>query len=349
METKPNFSRSQFNFLSEPRASTDIYVKSPTVTGFILTLMVTLVICSPALAQSDDPARAQGDPAPLVLSDGREYYPLGHYLEILEDPTGELTIDDVTSPEFDAQFIPSLVEVPVYGYTDSAIWVRLPLRNESSLSDHWLLELAFASMNFVDLYTPLPDGGGFAVKQTGNLRPPATRDYPDPHIVFDLSIPTQSEQVVYLRFQNGSSMSLPLALWKPTVFLTQSAQNQALHGIYFGILIGLLGYNLFLLLSLREPSHLYLVILLATMIVFEAAYLGYMEIYLAPALYYLRPYLFTTLVLTDLCVDGLIRRFFSGAEDSASESPLAELRHSRRLGNTDPPDTVYQLSFSSPV
>ena len=299
-------------------------------TALILILMLTLVICSTALAQGDDPAR----PAPLVLTDEQGEYPLGRNLAILEDPSGKLTIEDVTSPKFDSQFVPSQVEVPNYGFTNSAYWVRLRLRNESSLSDQWLLELGFANIDFVDLYTPLPDGEGFAVKQTGNLRPPATRDFLYPHIVFDLTVPPQSEQLVYLRFQNGPSMTLPLTLWTPTDFLTHFARNQALVGLYFGILIGLLGYNLFLLISLRDASHVYLVILLASRIVNDAAYLGYIQSYLALNLYNLRPSYIALIVPTVLCVDALVRRCLSGAKDDESTPPPAGCLPSSESGES---------------
>ena len=79
------------------------------------------------------------------------------YLEILEDPGGELTIDEVSSPEFAARFIPSQVEVPNYGHSDSAYWVRLRLDNKARQIDEWLLEVGFANMHYIDLYTPLPE------------------------------------------------------------------------------------------------------------------------------------------------------------------------------------------------
>ncbi len=255
----------------------------------IITLMAALTLSGSALAQSE----ALATQPPLVLTDEVQQYPLGQYLEILEDPGGELTIEDVASPRYDSQFVRSKVEVPSYGFTSSVYWVRIRLDNENRRMDHWLLELAFAGMNYADLYTPLPDGDGFAVKQTGNLRPPETRDYINPNIVFDLNIPPHSQQTVYLRFQNGSSMTLPLILWRPIDFLDQTARTQALQGIYFGILIGLLSYNVFLLISLRDTNHLYLVSLLAAMIVLEAAYLGYLGTDVFPDLYYLRKYYLT--------------------------------------------------------
>ena len=41
---------------------------------------------------------------PVVLEDGKEFYELGLNLDILEDPSGKLTIDDVNRPEWAAKF-----------------------------------------------------------------------------------------------------------------------------------------------------------------------------------------------------------------------------------------------------
>jgi two-component system, sensor histidine kinase LadS len=126
---------------------------------------------------------------PVVLTDGQGEYPLGLHMSILEDPGREITIDQVSSPAYEAKFIPSQSESPNYGFTDSAFWVRLDLENETRKADDWLLEVDFANMHYVDLYTPLPDGNGFEVKQTGILRPVSTRDLIHPQIIFHLSVP----------------------------------------------------------------------------------------------------------------------------------------------------------------
>jgi PAS domain S-box-containing protein len=224
-------------------------------------------------------------------------------LEILEDPSGELTIDQVASPEFDARFSPSQEEVPNYGFTDSVYWVRLSLKNETRLTDEWLLEQGFANTHYVYLYTPLPEGDEFAVKQTGTLRPPTTRDISHPRIIFNLAIPPQSQQTYYLRFQNGASMTLPLTLWTQKAFLDNALVEQIAHGVFFGVLIGLLFYNLFLLVSLREASYLYFVILLASLILEEATYEGYLLLYAPPNLFFVNRYfipLFFSLLIASM-------------------------------------------------
>ncbi len=166
----------------------------------------------------------------------------------------------------------------------------LKFKMKLSRPTQWLLEVAFANIHFIDLYTPSPDGDGFAVKQTGALRSPETRDIRHPHFIFNLSVPPQSQQTVYLRIQSEASIALPLILWEPTTFFNQSQESQLLQALIFGALLSLLIYNLFLLVSLREASYLYLVISLASIIVFDLVYTGYLEIYIFPNIYHLRQY-----------------------------------------------------------
>ena len=253
----------------------------------LLTMMMAFALCSYALAQSDSPS----EPEPLILTDEQGSYHLGLYLEILEDPSGELTIDDVSSPEFEARFTPSQQVVPNYGFTDSVYWVRFRLDNQTHQTDEWLLEQGFANTQFIDLYTPLPDGGGFSVKQTGVLRPPSTRDIPYPLIVLNLTIPPESQNTFYSRFQNGAAMTLSLTLWTKDAFLVNSQTVQVIQGLFYGILIGLLTYNIFLLVfSFREASSLYYVTFLASFIFFLASYDGYTQLYFLPDQFSLTQY-----------------------------------------------------------
>jgi len=85
-------------------------------------------------------------------------------MEILEDPSGELTVEQVASPEFDSRFLPSQVEVPDFGFTENVYWARLNLRNESELTENWLLEAGFQNLQYVDLFVQVEDGEGFSVK-----------------------------------------------------------------------------------------------------------------------------------------------------------------------------------------
>ena len=86
----------------------------------------------------------------------------------------------------------------------------------------------------------MPGGRGYEVEQTGSLRDISTRDVHNHHIVFDLNIPAQSQQTIFLRFQSGASMTLPLTLWTVEAFALNAQLELLLHGLFFGALLALL-------------------------------------------------------------------------------------------------------------
>ncbi len=229
-----------------------------------------------AFAKVESRPAAQITLNPLVLTDQQEKYPLGLHLELLEDPSRKLTIEQVSSPAFDAKFVPSRVETPNFGLTTSVYWVRLRLENEARYNNVWLLEDGYVNAQYVDLYTPRTDGKGFEVKQTGFLRPISTREVLYPRIVFSLNLPTQSQQTYYLRFQSEASMTLPLTLWTMGAFFNQSQLELLVNWLFFGAILALLVYHLFLLFSLREASYLFFVFLMGSLFLFFSTYTGYL-------------------------------------------------------------------------
>jgi signal transduction histidine kinase len=246
----------------------------------ILLIFILLAATVPALAQSGDPSI----PKPVVLTDGQGDYPLGMYLQILEDPGEKLTIQDVSSPAYSSRFTDSHVAVPNYGFTKSAYWVRFHLKNNTVKADRWLLETSFANMQYEDLYLPRPNGGDWIVKQSGNLRTFSSRDAASHHITLAIPLTSQEEQTVYVRFQSGASMTLPLTLWQPEAFFQNLAVELLFLGLFYGALLIMLVYHLFVLYSLQEASYLYFVCFLASIILWLISYDGLAGQYLWPNL-----------------------------------------------------------------
>lgn len=229
--------------------------------------------------------------APLVLRAEQDEYLLGPYVYLLEDPNGNLTIDDVTSPEISAQFTPSNAKIPNFGFTSSTYWVRLALYNQSSVPVRWTLEVEFPSLHYIDLYSPLPESEAFAVKQAGAYRPLTDDDIRHLHPAFELNLPPASERVYYLRLQSSSSMTMPLTLRNPDAFQSHAQTQLVVTSLFLGALLSLLTYNGILCFVVREKTYIYLVALLANLIIFEAVYSGFARVYLVAEPYMLYRYL----------------------------------------------------------
>ena len=182
------------------------------------------------------------------------------------------------------------MEAPTFGYSSDTYWVRFKLRNEGHLTNHWLLELVYVNLQYVDLYLPSPEGEGYIARQTGMLRPFSTRDIANHHIVFDIPLPFEAEQTFYMRFQSGSSMTLPLTLWLPETFFQASTQEQLFLGMFYGAFLIMLIYYLFLLYLLRESIYLYYTCFLASGILLFTSYDGITSQYLWPNWYTLNLY-----------------------------------------------------------
>ena len=224
-------------------------------------------------------------------------------------------------PEFENRFVRSQVDVPNYGYTDYVYWLRLKLRNDASLTHQWLLETVFQNLHYVDLYLSSGDDG-FIKKESGALRPFRTREIPFYHVVFRVPLPEREEQTIYLRVESGSSMTLAFELWSPETFATEKFDELLIAGLFYGSLLIILGYHLFLYLSLKEAVYIYFVFFLTSAILFFASYEGIADQYLWPGLSQEKKYLLVItmalLFITSLRFSDIFLRHFVAINDQRS-------------------------------
>ena len=198
----------------------------------------------------------------ITISDRPETYSLGTYLEFLEDPNKNLTISEVSSPDFSQKFVPSNWHTPTFGYTASAYWGRLSLANSSRQDQEWILSLEHQLIDHIDLYLPDPQQPQtWLRKKTGLIYPFATRDIPDRLPAFRIPLPAQSDQIIYLRLETTTSLIVDANLSSPVLFWQHRSTTNFWIGISYGIISFAILYNLFLLISLRDLGYLYYVII----------------------------------------------------------------------------------------
>jgi len=204
--------------------------------------------------------------SPVVLTTAQDIYPLGTHLEYLEDKEKSWTIEDVTSSELSTLFVPSTEESPGFGFTDSAIWVRFPIRNAVDETTSWLLVID-SYLFYIDVYMPADNPQGFELFQTGSARPYDSRPIDHPRFLFDLSVPPDGEETIYIRFESESSMSLSLAVWTAGAVAQNDLLTQMLNGFLYGVLLIMAAYNFLLFVALRDRSYIYFVLFLVSFLV----------------------------------------------------------------------------------
>lgn len=186
------------------------------------------------------------------LDAARQRVDLAQAVYYLEDPAHALTLQDVGSPEFAAQFRrwDGARGNVNFGYSASAYWLRLCLARAADAPDDWLLELSYPLLNELEFAAP-----GRAPVRTGSAYPLASRELPDHYFVFRLRL-DQQLRCHYLRVASQEALILPLLAWQPAAYELSQQRELLWHGLYHGGLLALLLYNLLLFLSLRDRRFL---------------------------------------------------------------------------------------------
>jgi signal transduction histidine kinase/DNA-binding response OmpR family regulator/predicted Ser/Thr protein kinase len=199
----------------------------------------------------------------VVLKPDTDRVGLGRTLEILEDKQGGWTIAQVASPAFDGRFAPTDTEEPAYGFTKSVYWARFELQSTLDHTETWLLELNYPLLDWLDLYVQRPDGS-FEHRTGGDQYPFHHREVMHRNVVFPIKLQPGHKTQVYLRVGSSSSMQLPLVLWSRIGFQHKDHSEQVLLGIYYGIILVMVLFNLFVYFSIREHNYLVFVIYLSS-------------------------------------------------------------------------------------
>ena len=148
------------------------------------------------------------------------------------------------------------------------------------LNSPWLLEIPFPLLDYVALYSP-DQNDQYSIIQTGDRSPFAQRDLDTTNFVFKLK-PKQESNLYYLHIHTKDSLQVPLFLWNIDHFPKHNASTTGLQGLYFGIMIVMIFYNLFIYLSVRERSYLYYISYITTFTIFQASIQGYSFEYFWP-------------------------------------------------------------------
>jgi PAS domain S-box-containing protein len=226
---------------------------------------------------------------PIIITTDSEQTTVNPYLEILEDSSGNLTIEDVSSQGYNSLFTANQQDVPNFGFTQSSYWFRFKIdAKEINIPSPWVLEIVFPNIHYVDLYQIDSQNQITKIVKTGIFRDAKTREYQYHHLVFLISLNNNSENTIYLRFQNDASMTINLVLWQINSFLQHSQNINIAMGAFIGILLLMIGYSVFNFFALKDKVSIYYAFSVFSLLIFAISYNGLANIYIWPNLLYLK-------------------------------------------------------------
>ncbi|MCQ0169127.1 hybrid sensor histidine kinase/response regulator [Pseudomonas sp. S12(2018)] len=228
-------------------------------------LLTFLLCCLPLMASAAD------------FDDTTRQLPLGRLMQVYEDPDGSASIAQVSSPDFASRFEPHQADVLNAGYSTSVFWIRLDLRYTATAQAaprHWLLELAYPPLDYLELYLPDAAGHYYLAQRTGDALPYASRQIRQNNYLFNLPFAPGQATTLYLRLHSEGSVQAPLTLWSSDAYLEAQPTRLYVLGLIYGVLLGMLVYNLFIFISVRDRSYLYYILYIASFGLYQVSVNG---------------------------------------------------------------------------
>ncbi|HFD87351.1 MAG TPA: hypothetical protein ENJ35_06720 [Gammaproteobacteria bacterium] len=162
----------------------------------------------------------------------------------------------------------------IYPRSSDAYWFRLRLLPIDPLDKLRLLELGFTQLDHLDYYSRVGDGPWRHVR-TGDRLPFGSRDIRHRHPVFKVALQAGVVTQVLLRVQSSTSILVPLTLWREDAFFRHSQDQALVSGLYYGVLLALIVYNLFLYPAVRDTAYLWFSLYLGSFALFQFSLDGF--------------------------------------------------------------------------
>lgn len=207
-------------------------------------------------------------------------YGANYSLSILKDSTHHLTISDILQPEMQQQFEVVRERVPSYGTEDITYWLKLDLDLEDPLYHQYVVEVAYPTFDSILYFSKANDSAAFTARFEGDIVPYDHRKIDHKNFVFEVPDRQSSSQTVYLRIRSRGSKMFPIHVLPVQELYKQDITSELLYGIFYGIMLVMFLYNLFLSYSSRNISYLFYVLIIAGNILALSALNGHAFKYL---------------------------------------------------------------------
>ena len=244
-----------------------VYVVKSMKTGFL-----SFILFCWALA-------AQG--VTLDLADDGQYK-LAPYMDMLKDPSGELTLEDVVSRYNTDQWQPLGQDDANFGFDESAYWFRVVVSNHNAVIHEWVLEIAYPQLDHVDVFFINGYGEVQSYFYGGDQLIIDKRIYNHPHLVFPALLFPYESITIIMRVQTEGALQVPATLWHQDKFNFHSLSHFLAQGLFYGMVLIMALYNFMVWLSERQGIYLTYVSYILFFTLFQSSISGIGFQYLWP-------------------------------------------------------------------
>jgi class 3 adenylate cyclase len=188
----------------------------------------------------------------ILLKSSENINPIGKQVFFFRDSVN-LGIENILKPEIQEKFAPYLQDTPNFGSTPDSFWLRFRI---SKVDDEdFYLQIGSAFIDSIELYA-VSEGKIREVQLTGDDLPFSSREIKVSNFLLPLRIEKGQNQIYFLKVSTLQPFFFPLRVGTLKAFMEDNHLLDLIQGIYFGFMILIILYNLFLYFSTKELIYL---------------------------------------------------------------------------------------------
>lgn len=272
------------------------------------------------------PCAASPLPERVALSAPDNAVALTPELQFLDNRAHPWRPDAADAAGADFEPLPPAWQAGNLGQGSFDLWFRVVLHAGADAPAHWMWVVDNANLDLVELWSG-PPGQAVRLGLSGDSLPPGRRAHSHRLPVIPLTLAPGADTPVYMRVRTDGMAQLPVSLWPRETLARQDQWVYGLHGVFFGLLAGLILYNAMLYFSIRDRAYLYYVGLVSALGVWQFGNQGFLAQYLWPGGALLQHYVVN---LSLALGGGLLLPFARRFLQTAAHAPRLD-RAARRL------------------
>lgn len=167
------------------------------------------------------------------------------------------------------------VESTTFGFSTNYYWIKINLRNISSEVMKTVIVVNNPHIDYLASWEVMGNEVMRPVYMGGDGMPFEERTFLNRNLIIPLDLLPQIPKTVFLLVdKRNASVSVPLSLKKRSVFEKQEKENHLFYGVYFGILLVIIVFALFVFTILRQEIFFWYAFYIFFLGVYLMAHIG---------------------------------------------------------------------------
>ncbi|MDH4263655.1 MAG: hypothetical protein OEV78_11480 [Spirochaetia bacterium] len=240
----------------------------------------------------------------LNLNNDSELYDLSPYLSFYKDFENKLTIEKILQLDKASTFFNRDNNGTNFGITHARVWGKFKWKNDSSKKNDWYF--IFESERIGDelnIYV-VSNGQVISNYHYDSHMPFSKRLIEHRKFIFPVSVPL-TPQTIYFNVRSSDAMELISFVGTPMALSHKNYQDMLVVGIYYGIMLSMIIYNIIIFFSTKDKNYLYYIIYILAYSIIQASLDGLLHQYFFKQSYEFSRN-FRTYLATIVCVFALL-------------------------------------------